>query len=332
MGEYSFKKMPITYMLIAANCIAYLLCMKTGSDSFRVGGVNYDYITTNKEYIRLFSYMFLHGGMMHISSNMLYLFLLGNKLEEKLGSFRMIVIYGGAGFVGGLTSTYGYHFTDPSIPHFSVGASGAVYGVLCASIIIMYRKNERTRIEDLGKAVSYILIYAVIDTVLRSGIDVWCHLGGGIAGGILAFLLTTSSFETFVENEGVKIIGILLAISLCVVGVAGAGIGKKVSSLPDPKVDFIKVQYLDKNNSISYGDSLDKVCSNEEWISFISTNGKNIVEFNGDLHYKGKDRHVLIQFLLKNGNTDYEIAYFEMDNEAMTYHDWDKFCQYLSNY
>src|ERR1700730_3632641 len=74
----------------------------------------------------LFTSMFLHGGFLHIASNMLYLFIFGDNVEDRLGHFRFFVFYFLCGIAAGIT-----HIVvnaDSAVP--SIGASGAIAGVL----------------------------------------------------------------------------------------------------------------------------------------------------------------------------------------------------------
>ncbi len=88
----------------------------------------------------LFTSMFLHGGLLHIASNMLYLFIFGDNVEDKLGHFRFVIFYLVCGMIAGIT-----HIVvnaDSPIP--SIGASGAIAGVLAAYLRLFPHAQVRT--------------------------------------------------------------------------------------------------------------------------------------------------------------------------------------------
>lgn len=64
-SEVSLRNMPVVLIIILANLLAGIMCIIAGSDHFETGGLNYQYIHNNKEYIRLLTYMFLHANLPH---------------------------------------------------------------------------------------------------------------------------------------------------------------------------------------------------------------------------------------------------------------------------
>jgi membrane associated rhomboid family serine protease len=147
----------------------------------------------------LFTSMFLHGGLLHIGSNMLYLFIFGDNVEDKLGHFRFLIFYLACGVVAGIT-----HIAinaDSPIP--SIGASGAIAGVLAAYLRLFPHAQVRTLL-FIGPfilvpriaAAFLILFWFLIQflsgilslgatTEQTSGVAVWAHIGGFIGGLIL---------------------------------------------------------------------------------------------------------------------------------------------------
>src|SRR5919201_41930 len=81
----------------------------------------------------LLTSQFLHGGWLHLGSNMLALFIFGDNVEDRLGHFRFLLFYLLCGVAAGLTHTW----ADPSSPAPAIGASGAIAGVL-AAYMLMY--------------------------------------------------------------------------------------------------------------------------------------------------------------------------------------------------
>jgi membrane associated rhomboid family serine protease len=179
----------VTYVLIAINVIAFLASgqfgfqAEGGNQVFNNGALFGPYIEIKHEYWRLITGGFLHAGLIHIGFNMYLLYILGNMLEPALGSIRFALLYFAsllAGSAGALLVT----------PHsVTVGASGAVFGLMGAAFIEM-----RARGMDPfggGGVLSGIGGLIVINLVLSfalNGVSVGGHIGGLIGGGLVALV------------------------------------------------------------------------------------------------------------------------------------------------
>jgi membrane associated rhomboid family serine protease len=143
-------------------------------------GALYEPLIVDGQWYRMISVGFLHGGLMHVGMNSFVLYLLGSQMERVLGSVRFIVLYTAALLGGSFASTYFGH-------GFSVGASGAVWGLLGAQVALAYGrppvlpKSVAESMKPLAK--TNILINVGISFV--PGIDAAAHFGGGLAGGLL---------------------------------------------------------------------------------------------------------------------------------------------------
>jgi membrane associated rhomboid family serine protease len=158
------------------------------------------------EFFTFISSQFLHGGFAHIAGNMLFLWIFGNNVEDKLGHFKFLFFYLTCGVLAGLTQWY---FSQSSaIP--SLGASGAIAGVMGAYIIRFPLANVKTVI-PLGifpfvvriPAFYYLgiwflqqALYGFATLTPRTnvgmeggGIAYWAHAGGFVFGAILGPLL-----------------------------------------------------------------------------------------------------------------------------------------------
>lgn len=125
------------------------------------------------EYYRLLTAMFLHGGLMHIVFNMLILWQLGAVLEPYYGRGAFTALYLASGLAGGFASI---GFNDPMT--LSVGASGAIFGLMGAYAVILRR---------LGRPDTQVLVLIGINLVIGfvvPGIDWHAHVGGLVAGAI----------------------------------------------------------------------------------------------------------------------------------------------------
>jgi membrane associated rhomboid family serine protease len=140
--------------------------------------------------------MFLHGGILHIAGNMLFLWVFGNNVEDRLGRARFLLFYFACGFAATLAQSY--VTSDSTTP--MVGASGAVAGVLGAYLLMFPRARVTTIVfwvaTDLPAAVVlggwFVLqLFSSVGSVRggAGGIAYVAHIGGFIAGMLLLLLL-----------------------------------------------------------------------------------------------------------------------------------------------
>jgi len=151
-----------------------------------------------------FTYMFIHGGLMHLVGNMYFLWLFGSMAEDGLGKVRYTILY----FAGGLAAAVLHALiTAVTTPEFGavplVGASGAIAAVIGVVAVRMYRARIRvayffiiffvprwgtwkmSAAVGVGLYLAQELAYGVISTVFPSGTAHWAHVGGLIAGVVL---------------------------------------------------------------------------------------------------------------------------------------------------
>jgi membrane associated rhomboid family serine protease len=157
----------------------------------------------NMAWVTLFTSMFLHGGLLHIASNMLYLFIFGDNVEDRMGHMRFLVFYFLCGLAAGIT-----HIVvnaGSSTP--SIGASGAIAGVLAAYLRLFPHAEVRTLV-FIGPlilvpriAAGFLIVFWFITqfisgittlgapTDTSGGVAVWAHIGGFIAGLVLVQIM-----------------------------------------------------------------------------------------------------------------------------------------------
>lgn len=200
----------ITYLLIAANIVVFLFEVMLGDTAleqfFKSFGLVPLLFLQNfgpYEVFTLFSCMFLHGGWMHLLSNMWALFIFGDNIEDKLGHFGYLWFYLACGVLAGLTQVFmSANSTTPTI-----GASGAIAGVLGAYIVsfptarvltaipifIIIRLIEVPAMVYLGFwfISQFFTGFASIakETGEEGGVAWWAHVGGFVAGAILVKLI-----------------------------------------------------------------------------------------------------------------------------------------------
>lgn len=147
------------------------------------------------EWYRLLTHMFLHGDIWHLGNNVLILFCLGNALEHYVGKIPFLVIYFFSGILAGLGSVV--YNTDNTV---SVGASGAVFGVVGAMVWLVLR--SRGRLEGFtGPRMALFVLMSIYAGFVDRGIDNAAHVTGLIAGFFLAVLVCR---KRAVETEGIS--------------------------------------------------------------------------------------------------------------------------------
>ncbi|MCX5657590.1 MAG: rhomboid family intramembrane serine protease [Candidatus Omnitrophica bacterium] len=168
----------------------------------RFSVIPYDFINLfdPMQFISLFSSTFLHGNLLHLAGNMIYLWIFGNKIEDTLGHFKFIVFYLFCGVIASLT--YILIQSRSAIP--TIGASGAISGVLGAYLVLFSRARILTLTPSfqflrvvkvpviffLGLWIFFQLLSGLGGAIIRDatagkGIAWWGHIGGFFAGIIL---------------------------------------------------------------------------------------------------------------------------------------------------
>jgi membrane associated rhomboid family serine protease len=179
----------VTQVLIALNVIVFFINLTSpsagGTRDLLGGGlhkVQIDYamiplkIAVDHEYYRLLGAAFLHFGILHLMFNMYALVMFGSMVEERLGRWRYLAMYLLAA-VGGSTTSYLFN-----ISVISAGASGAIYGVFGATLILVWRLGGNTR-----NLLQLVGINLAIGFFLR--FDNYAHVGGLVVGAVVTFAL-----------------------------------------------------------------------------------------------------------------------------------------------
>ncbi|MDD3223726.1 MAG: rhomboid family intramembrane serine protease, partial [Clostridium sp.] len=132
--ENNWRNFIATYLIIAANVIVFLITvyfsnniMDINTNVLEMMGAKDNALILNGQYYRLFTSMFLHSGLIHISMNMYSLYILGKLVEKFYGRSRYVFIY----FLSGICASI---LSFIMTPQMSVGASGAIFGILGATL------------------------------------------------------------------------------------------------------------------------------------------------------------------------------------------------------
>lgn len=320
MKEYednslSLVKIPVTLILFAANMIAYMLGRNVEKTPvYMSGGLNINYIILNKEYVRLFSYMFIHYNFMHIASNMFALLIIGHYVEKKLGQIKTLIIYAVSGILAGLLSLVMHSFSG-NADYYTVGASGAIFALMGSSFILKFR-YDGLGLKKLIYGFAYVAFYAYLSR--GDNVDNIAHLSGGIIGAAIAFVMVAGKKGSLLDDTFKKTLGIILTVVFCVIGVGGAGIGKELKSIPDERIDFVKAMSYPGHKDRSYGEVLE-ACKNSSWIVFVSSDDETVIEFSGDVRCDGEDKRLKLQFIMDDKYHTWRLCYWGMDGEPITF-------------
>ncbi|KAL5575688.1 hypothetical protein UlMin_017387 [Ulmus minor] len=151
-----------------------------------LGALDWKLVVEDGEGWRLLSCMWLHAGVFHLLANMVSLLFIGIRLEQEFGFFRIGVLYVLSGFGGSLLSTMNL---NPSRPIISVGASGALFGLLGAMLSELI--TNWTIYANKCAALFSLVIVIVLNLAfgLLPNVDNSAHIGGFIAGFLLGFIL-----------------------------------------------------------------------------------------------------------------------------------------------
>jgi membrane associated rhomboid family serine protease len=154
--------------------------------------------------IGMFFSMFLHGGWLHLGGNMLYLWIFGDNIEDRLGHFRYLLFY----LLCGIAATLAHAVANPASRMPSIGASGAIAGVLGA-YILLFPKARVTTLIPIFFFITIREIPAVIvlglwfvlqlfvgvaslgveDAANTGGVAYFAHIGGFVAGMVLVAVM-----------------------------------------------------------------------------------------------------------------------------------------------
>jgi len=223
----------VVYILVLINAVVFLVFQQTTSTeagaefTYAYSVVPYE-ITHNQDlvapqrvpggpvvpqfpgpspiWLTILTSMFMHGGWMHILGNMLYLWIFGDNIEDNFGHGKFLIFY----LICGVVASFSHILVDPDSVIPSLGASGAIAGVLGAYLILFPKNRVRTLL-PLGFLWTTIELPAVVvlgfwiviqifsqyTATVKSGggggVAYMAHIGGFVAGVALCFLFRRSN-------------------------------------------------------------------------------------------------------------------------------------------
>lgn len=196
----------VTYLLILVNIVVFLFQILLGSNSeafvyqFALIPANVTNLISLGALFNIFTSMFMHAGLAHIGGNMLYLWIFGDNVEDRLGSFKYLLFY----IIGGVVASLAHIITNPNSQIPTVGASGAIAAVLGA-YLVLYPSQKVLTLIPLGFWLRMTMLPASVVLglwfVLQlfqgvaslgmpdvGGVAFWAHIGGFVTGVALGWL------------------------------------------------------------------------------------------------------------------------------------------------
>jgi membrane associated rhomboid family serine protease len=201
----------VTFTLIGINVGVYLLELLLGGqfngtgNSIYENGVLFGPAVANGDWWRLITAAFLHYGILHLGLNMLVLWFIGPPLEQYFGHARYLLVY----VVSGLAGSAGALIASPNV--LTVGASGAIWGLMGAAVVL-----EARRIYVFGGQAIGLVVFNLIFTLLVPGVSLGGHVGGGIGGAVAALAFSSLRRTPALATLAVAAVGVFsvaLAVS-----------------------------------------------------------------------------------------------------------------------
>jgi membrane associated rhomboid family serine protease len=229
----------VTQALIALNVIVFLIETAAGAPLGGGGGGSvylhgalfgpaitannpYPFFTGTHEYWRLVTSGFLHDGLLHIFINMVSLWFVGSALEPAIGRVNFLAVY----FVSLLAGSFGALWFQPISP--TVGASGAIFGIFGALIVVAHNRGISIWQSGLG----IVLVFNLVFSLSVRGISIGGHIGGLIGGLITGWLIVEVAERrrmAWAALAGCAVVGVASAIGALAVagghGLTPNGIG-----------------------------------------------------------------------------------------------------------
>ena len=195
---------PVTAALIALNVLAYLVASGANTVRFRIDYGLFGPSVADGEYYRLITSGFLHDGLIHIGFNMLLLWLIGRELEVDLGRWKFLALY----FTSLLAGSFGALLLSPNA--LTIGASGAVFGLMGATAAILYSRG----INPLRTNIGMLIMFNLLFSIGGSNISLGGHLGGLIGGGLAGLAFAWAERHSRPDALGWAVCAVIAALAV----------------------------------------------------------------------------------------------------------------------
>jgi rhomboid protease GluP len=172
-----------TYGILAVTTLVFIGQL-IGGESFTYYGLKINDLIRQGEFWRFVTPIFFHANVLHFFFNMYALYNIGLQIERPLGYSKFLMIYFFSGMAGGFAS---FLFT----PTPSLGASGAIFGLIGALAVFLFRHYRLFGLagRNMLYNVIFIIVVNLVISVASPDIDLWGHVGGLVTGSVLAWIL-----------------------------------------------------------------------------------------------------------------------------------------------
>ncbi|EOS23659.1 hypothetical protein C804_05444 [Lachnospiraceae bacterium A4] len=191
----------VTLGLLVLNIVGYIFCTQMGEVVYTIGSMNAEKILVAHEYYRFLTSVFLHADIEHLVSNMIFLFGLGQMVEQVTGHISFSIVYLLSGFGGSIFSIL-YAVLTGKI-YDAVGASGAIFGLVGALFILVVARDLKRRSHSQGTVeildqrgrqipgsyesvsvgrIIFAVVYMIYSGSRAAGVDNAAHVGGLLCG------------------------------------------------------------------------------------------------------------------------------------------------------
>ena len=156
-------------------------------------GEKFDAIAVPEKWT-LITYMFLHGGLLHLGGNMLFLWVFGDNIEDALGHFNFLIFY----LLCGIAAGYAHSFMSPNSEIPLIGASGAIAGVIAADLLLHPKVQVWVLVLgrfplpiNAGLAIIAWFLFQIAQVYFMTEGNTawWAHIGGFVAGAFLILFM-----------------------------------------------------------------------------------------------------------------------------------------------
>lgn len=173
-----------TYVMAITIVVLYLLDRIKGLSFFGDAnslGISPESVWSNREYYRLFTYIFVHANLFHLIYNVIALSSIGHSLEERVGWFKTIFVFLFGGVAAGCISCLWKEHVD-KITDVTVGASGAIYAM--AGALFVYAVYDSIRYKEPYVAIIVSEAILIGSGYFISNVDMYAHIGGWLTGAL----------------------------------------------------------------------------------------------------------------------------------------------------
>lgn len=208
----NWRSYSVTLVLLVLNIVGYIICTQMGEVVYTIGSMNAEKIIVEHEYYRFLTSVFLHADIEHLVSNMIFLFGLGQMVEQAAGHVSFGTVYLLSGFGGSIFSIL-YAVLTGKI-YDAVGASGAIFGLVGALFILVVVRDLKRRSRGQGTAdildqnggeiksayesvtvgrLVFAVVYMIYSGSRAAGVDNAAHVGGLLCGLLIMAIINLAN-------------------------------------------------------------------------------------------------------------------------------------------